>query len=248
MMMRAASSTQKLTSSEYMSHFGPTLAIISGGGSSPTTAMSASRSKSFFSFTLEVNRAVLIPKRLARWNRVSRSKNSADSIYVPSPVAGLYQKLPVMPCSHGKLAVMTEALLTLVTEGRTQLPVTQKPLAPIRRKFGTSAWAKYRGSPPSISMIKILRGIVSGSPELFDVITTAQDGAGWISRTARLQRDQVAKMLQEWRKFGKADSTLADLEMFVLVAVVVMQMNMLEAWPKGLNAGLNATTNVGVSS
>jgi hypothetical protein len=55
-------------------------------------------------------------------------------------------------------------------------------------------------------------------------------------------------MLQEWRKFGKADSALADLEMFVLIAVVVMQMNMLEAWPKGLNAGLNATIDVGVSS
>src|ERR671922_114232 len=103
-----------------MSRLGPTLAVSSVGGSSPTTAMSASRSKSLFSFTLEVNKAVLIPSLLARWNSVSRSKNSADSIYVPSPVAGLYQKLPVIPCSHGKLAVITEALFTFVTEGRTQ--------------------------------------------------------------------------------------------------------------------------------
>jgi len=58
-------------------------------------------------------------------------------------------------------------------------------------------------------MIKILRGIVSGSPELFDVITTAQDGAVWINRIARLQRYQVAKMLQEWRKFDKVDGALA---------------------------------------
>ena len=81
-----------------------------------------------------------------------------------------------------------------------------------------------------------------------DVFTTAQDGAVWISRTARLQRDHVAEMLQEWRKFGKADGALADLEMFVLLTVVVMQMNMLQAWTKGLNAGLNAAINVGMPS
>ena len=81
-----------------------------------------------------------------------------------------------------------------------------------------------------------------------DVFTTAQDGAVWISRTARLQRYNVAKMLQEGRKFSKADGALVDLEMFVLVAVVVMQMNMLETWPKSLNASLNAAIDVGVSS
>src|SRR5919109_4640002 len=108
-----------------------------------------------------------------------------------------------MPCSHGKLAVITEALFTLVTEGRTQLPVTQKPLAPIRRKLGTSACSKYCGSPPSISMIKILRGIVLWSPESFAVIPTTQHRTVRISGTARLRRHQAAEMLQDGREFGQ---------------------------------------------
>lgn len=53
-------------------------------------------------------------------------------------------------------------------------------------------------------------------------------------------------MLQEGRKFGKADSTLADFQMFVFDAMVVVQMNMLQAWPKGLNAGLNTAIDVGM--
>ena len=63
---------------------------------------------------------------------------------------------------------------------------------------------------------------------------------------ARLERYQVVEMLQEWRKFGKPDGALADFQMFVLLTVVVMQMNMLQTWPKGLNAGLNAAVDMGM--
>src|SRR5919198_433875 len=134
------------------------------GGSSPATARSAPRSNRRFSFTLEVKSAVLRPRRLARSNRVSRVKKSADSIYVPSPVAALYQKLPVIPCWRGRLLVITDALFTLVTEGMTQLPLTQNPLAPMRRRVGTSAWSKYCGSPPSMRTINTLRGICCKPP------------------------------------------------------------------------------------
>jgi hypothetical protein len=97
-------------------------------------------------------------------------------------------------------------------------------------------------------MMKILRGIVSRSPEVFDIRSTPQDGAMWISRTTRLQRYHVPELLQEWRKFGKADGALADFEMFVLLPVVIVQMNMLQAWSERLNAGLNAAIDVCVSS
>ena len=142
---------------------------------------------------------------------------------------------------------MTEALLTLVTEGMTQLPVTQKPLAPIRRKLGTSA------------CVKILR---------ITAIDEHDEDFAWhrlrVSRVFRCHRDCAStapcgsvglrvssaiksrKCCRKWRKFGKADGALADLEMFVLVAMVVMQMNVLQAWPKSLDAGLNAAIDMGM--
>src|SRR5688500_10214208 len=168
---------------------------------------------------------------------------------------------------------MTEALLTLVTEGMTQLPVTQKPPAPMRRKFGTSACSKYSGSPPSMSSMKILRAIMSGSPitrtapalggqsraslltprwrswspEPFDIVTATQHCAVWIGRTARLQGNQIGKLLQKARKFRKSDSSLADLEVFVFLAAIVMQVNVLQTRAKSLDTGLDAAVDIGMT-
>jgi hypothetical protein len=67
-------------------------------------------------------------------------------------------------------------------------------------------------------------------------------------RTARLKRYHVAKMLQEGRKFSKADGALPTSRCSSFHRGYPAQMNMLQAWTKGLNVGLNAAINVGMPS
>ena len=54
-------------------------------------------------------------------------------------------------------------------------------------------------------------------------------------------------MVQKRGKFGEANGALADFEMFILVAVVIMQMNVLQAWPKRLDTGLNTAIHMGMA-
>ena len=54
-------------------------------------------------------------------------------------------------------------------------------------------------------------------------------------------------MLQKRGDFGETNGALADFEVLVLVAMVIMQMNVLQAWPESLDTGLNAAIDMGMA-